>query len=87
MKKSRFSEEKIISILREADVGVKVADLARKRCRQSHAGSSLEMIFDVLSSLTAAPTAAVVLVRVLLAAPAPAALLWMCDPDASVSGR
>ena len=30
MKKSRFSEEKIISILREADAGVKVADLARK---------------------------------------------------------
>ena len=30
MKKSRFSEEKIISILREADVGVKVAELARK---------------------------------------------------------
>jgi putative transposase len=30
MKKSRFSEEKIISILREADAGVKVAELARK---------------------------------------------------------
>ena len=30
MKKSRISEEKIISILREADAGVKVAELARK---------------------------------------------------------
>ena len=30
MKKSRFSEEKIISILREADAGVKVAELVRK---------------------------------------------------------
>jgi len=30
MKQSRFSEEKIVSILREADVGVKVAELARK---------------------------------------------------------
>jgi transposase-like protein len=30
MKKSRFSEEKIISILREADAGVNVAELARK---------------------------------------------------------
>lgn len=28
MKKSRFSEEKIISILREAGAGVKVAELA-----------------------------------------------------------
>ena len=30
MKKSQFSEEKIISILREADAGVKVIDLCRK---------------------------------------------------------
>lgn len=30
MKKSRFSEEKIISILREGDAGVKVAELCRK---------------------------------------------------------
>lgn len=30
MKKSRFSEEKIISILKEGDAGVKVADLCRK---------------------------------------------------------
>ena len=30
MKKSRFSEEKIISILREGDAGVKVTELARK---------------------------------------------------------
>lgn len=31
MKKSRFGEEKIISILREGDAGVKVAELCRKR--------------------------------------------------------
>ena len=30
MKKSRFSEEKIIAILKEADAGVKVAELVRK---------------------------------------------------------
>ena len=30
MKKSRFSEEKIIGILREGDAGVKVAVLARR---------------------------------------------------------
>jgi putative transposase len=30
VKKSRFSEEKIISIIREADAGVKVIDLCRK---------------------------------------------------------
>lgn len=30
MKKSRFSEEKIIGILREGDAGVKVAELCRK---------------------------------------------------------
>jgi putative transposase len=30
VKKSRFSEEKIISILKEADVGTKIADLCRK---------------------------------------------------------
>jgi hypothetical protein len=31
MKKSRFSEEKIISILREADAGVNVAELCLSR--------------------------------------------------------
>jgi putative transposase len=30
MKKSRFSEEKIIAILRESDAGVKAAELCRK---------------------------------------------------------
>ncbi|MDP9088076.1 MAG: transposase [Pseudomonadota bacterium] len=30
MKKSKFSEEKIISIIREGDAGAKVADLCRK---------------------------------------------------------
>lgn len=30
MKRSQFSEEKIITILREADAGAKVADLCRK---------------------------------------------------------
>jgi putative transposase len=30
MKKSRFSETQIVSILKEADTGVKVADLCRK---------------------------------------------------------
>ena len=30
MKKSRFSEEKIIAILKEAEAGVKAAELARK---------------------------------------------------------
>ena len=30
MKKSKFSEEKIISIIREGDPGAKVADLCRK---------------------------------------------------------
>lgn len=30
MKKSRFSEEKIIAVLKQAEAGVKVAELARK---------------------------------------------------------
>ena len=30
MKKSKFSEEKIISIIREGDAGARVADLCRK---------------------------------------------------------
>ena len=32
MKKSRFSEEQIISILKEQDQGIKVADICRKHC-------------------------------------------------------
>lgn len=31
MKRSRFSEEQIIGILREQEAGVRVADLSRKR--------------------------------------------------------
>lgn len=34
MKKSRFSEEKIIAVLKQAEAGVKLAELARK-----HGGS------------------------------------------------
>ena len=30
MKKSRFSEEKIIAVLKQAEAGVKVAELVRK---------------------------------------------------------
>ena len=30
MKKSRFSEEKIIAVLKQADAGVKMSELARK---------------------------------------------------------
>jgi putative transposase len=30
MKKSRFSEEKIISVLKQAEAGVKVTELVRK---------------------------------------------------------
>ena len=30
MKKSRFSEEKIIAVLKQAEAGVKIAELARK---------------------------------------------------------
>jgi putative transposase len=30
MKKSRFTEERIIAILKQADAGVKIAELARK---------------------------------------------------------
>jgi putative transposase len=32
VKKSSFSEEKIISILKEGDAGAKVADLCRRHC-------------------------------------------------------
>ncbi|CAE6847820.1 hypothetical protein R69746_07213 [Paraburkholderia aspalathi] len=31
MKKSRFSEDQIIGVLKDADAGVKVPDLCRKR--------------------------------------------------------
>ena len=36
MKKSRFSEQQIVNILKEADAGSKVADICRKHGMSSH---------------------------------------------------
>jgi hypothetical protein len=41
MKKSRFSGEKVIAILKEADAGVKAAELRRKYHSLAHLSTTL----------------------------------------------
>jgi hypothetical protein len=47
MKKSKFSEEKIISIIKKGDAGAKVADLRRK-----HGNSRLKRMYAASAALS-----------------------------------